>query len=449
VSGTLGRGRITHKRKIGIKPTLSTLSFVKKLASKTRYAGTDGETDAYYLISKEFEKLGCKVEREETEYIKSTKFVIFINLLTYWLTLVFVIISWIIHPLTVALLIVAIFGFMTKIMPKVILKLAKTKSVNVIATMNPEKEQRLILCGHYDSSQVKGNFAQKYEKRIMNVVPAMGLAFIIYVVLLFVRGAYLIAVSSFNFASLIDLTPQMLGLWSVIWWGYTIVFLVMIVIGTYYGLTMFTERYSYGADDNASGIAVMMETARRLRGKGSNLRIDFISFAAEERGLFGSRKWVNKHINEIDKERTYVLNLDCVGRGERFFVIKGLGMMFKKHSDPMLFDVLTSVFSELELSYEECWTGSSDHAEFVNKGFRTCAIFRFNVENANVARTILRKLFRIPIKTNNIPYGDWIHTEKDTVENIDEQKLEETTLVVVRFIERLDEKIKQSSLKTI
>jgi len=216
VSGTLGRGRITHKRKIGIKPTLSTLSFVKKLASKTRYAGTDGETDAYYLISKEFEKLGCKVEREETEYIKSTKFVIFINLLTYWLTLVFVIISWIIHPLTVALLIVAMFGFMTKIMPKVILKLAKTKSVNVIATMNPEKEQRLILCGHYDSSQVKGNFAQKYEKRIMNVVPAMGLAFIIYVVLLFVRGAYLIAVSSFNFASLIDLTPQMLGLWTLL-----------------------------------------------------------------------------------------------------------------------------------------------------------------------------------------------------------------------------------------
>ena len=420
---------------------MSTLSFVKKLASKTRYAGTDGETDAYYLISKEFEKLGCKVEREETEYIKSTKFVIFISLLTYWLTLVFIIVSWLIHPLTVALLIIAIFGFMTKIMPKVTLKLARTKSFNVMATMNPEKEHRLILCGHYDSSQIKGNFAQKYEKRIMNVVPALALAFIIYVVLLFVRGVYLFAVSSFNFASLIELTPRMLGLWSVIWWGYTIVFLIMIVIGTYHGITMFTERYSYGADDNASGIAVMMETARRLRGKDFNLRIDFISFAAEERGLFGSRKWVNKHINEIDKERTYVLNLDCVGRGDRFFVIKGLGMMFKKHSDPMLLDIVTNVFSELKLPYEECWSSRSDHAEFINKRFRTCAIFRFNVENANIAQTVLRKLFRIPIKTNNIPYGNWIHTEKDTIENIDEQKLEETTLVVVRFVEKLDGKI--------
>jgi hypothetical protein len=427
---------------------LSTLSFVKKLASKTRYAGTDGERDAYYLISEEFEKLGCKVEREETEYIKSTKFLIIINLLTYWLTLVFIIISWLIHPLTVALLIIAVFGVMTKLVPKVTLKLAKTKSINVTATVNPERQHRLILCGHYDSSQVKSKFAQKYEKRITNVVPAMELAFIVYFVLLFVRGAYLLAVNNFNFALLIDLTPKMLGLWSVLWWSYTIVFLVMIVIGTYYGITMFTERYSYGADDNASGIAVMMETAKRLHGKDLNLRIDFISFAAEERGLFGSRKWVNKHINDIDKERTYVLNLDCVGRGERFFAIKGLGMFFKKHSDPMLFETLANVFYELKLPYEECWTSSSDHAEFVNKGFKTCAVFRFNIENANIPRIILRKLFRIPVKTNNIPYGDWIHTEKDTIENIDEQKLEETTLVVIKFIERLNEKIKTESAGT-
>lgn len=421
---------------------MSTLSFVKKLASKTRYAGTDGERDAYYLISEEFEKLGCKVEREETEYIKSTKFLILINLLTYWLTLVFIIISWLIHPLTVALLIIAVFGGMTKLVPKVTLKLAKTKSINVTATVNPERQHRLILCGHYDSSQVKSKFAQKYEKRITNVVPAMELAFIVYFVLLFVRGAYLLAVSNFNFALLIDLTPKMLGLWSVLWWSYTIVFLVVIVIGTYYGITMFTERYSYGADDNASGIAVMMETAKRLHGKDLNLRIDFISFAAEEEGLFGSTKWVNKHVKEIDKERTYVLNLDCVGRGERFFIIKGLGMIFKKHSDQMLFDLLTNVFSELQLPYEECWSGSSDHAEFVNKKFRTCAIFRFNVKKANIAQTILRNLLRIPIRTNSIPDEDWIHTEKDTAENIEEQRLEETTLFVVRLIERLNEKIK-------
>lgn len=424
---------------------MSTLSFVKKLASKTRYAGTDGERDAYYLISQEFEKLGCKVEREETEYIKSTEFFILVNLLMYWLTLVFIIISWLVHPLTAALLIIAVFGCVTRLVPKFTLKLAKTKSINVIATLNPEGQHRLILCGHYDSSQVKSKFAQKYEKRIYAVVPAMELAFIVYFVLLFVRGTYMFAVSNFNFTSLVELTPRMLGLWSVIWWVYTIVFVVMIVIGTYYGVTMFTEKYSYGADDNASGIAVMLETAKRLRGKDLNLRIDFISFAAEEKGLFGSTKWVNKHIKEIDRERTYVLNLDCVGRGERFFIVKGLGRIFKKHSDKMLFDLLTNVFSELQLSYEECWSGSSDHAEFVNKKFRTCAIFRFNIKKANIAQIILRKLFRIPIRTNIIPDEDWIHTEKDTVEHIDDQKLEETTLVTVKFIEKFNEKIKIGS----
>jgi Zn-dependent M28 family amino/carboxypeptidase len=240
----------------------------------------------------------------------------------------------------------------------------------------------------------------------------------------------------------------MLGPWSVLWWICTVVFLVLIAVGTYYGITLFTERYSYGADDNASGIAVMMETARRLREKGLNLRIDFISFAAEEKGLFGSTKWVNKHVREIDKERTYVLNLDCVGRGEKFFITEGLGMVFKKHSDPMLVDLLASVFSEMQLPYEECWGGNSDHAEFVNKKFRTCAIFRFNAKKANIAQTILRNLFRIPIKTNVIPDGDWIHTENDTVENIDENKLEETTLVTLKFIEKLDGRIKVESAGT-
>jgi hypothetical protein len=437
-----------RERSRGAKQALSTISWVKKLASKTRYAGTEGERDAYHLISEEFQKLGCKVEREETEYVKSTKFLVFTELLTFWLTLVFIVISWLVHPLTVALLIIVVFGGITKLVPKVILKLAKTKSVNVTATVNAEKEHRLILCGHYDSSQVKSKFAQKYDRTIANIVPAMVLVFIAYSALLFVKGVYQLAVSNFNFASLIELTPQMLGPWSVLWWIYTVVFLVLIAVGTYYGITLFTERYSYGADDNASGIAVMMETARRLREKSLNLRIDFISFAAEEKGLFGSTKWVNKHAREIDKERTYVLNLDCVGRGEKFFIIEGLGMIFKKHSDPMLVDLLANVFSEMQLPYEECWGGNSDHAEFVNKKFRTCAIFRFNGKKANIAQTILRNLFRIPIKTNVIPDGDWIHTENDTVENIDENKLEETTLVTLKFIEKLDGRIKVESAGT-
>lgn len=169
-----------------------------------------------------------------------------------------------------------------------------------------------------------------------------------------------------------------------------------------------------------------------------DIRIDFACFAAEERGLFGSRKWVNKHLKEMDRDRTFVLNIDCVGRGDRFFITKGLGSFFKKRSDPVLFRIITDALKNLGLAYEECWGGNSDHAEFINKNFRTCAIERCNVEKANIATLILREILQIPIKNKVVPYMNWIHTEKDTTENIDGQKLEETVSVVCNFIDKLN-----------
>lgn len=424
--------------------TLSTLSFVKKLASKTRYAGTEGEKEAYEQISREFGGLGCSVEKDETEYIKSEKYMIGINLLAYWIFLVFIGVSWFIHPLTVALLIGIFFVFTEKILPKITLSLARTKSINVIATMNPEKKDRLILCGHYDSSRVLGQFAQKHQKTFMNVIPIMTLFYYTFVIILLIKGIYTLVIEGFALTTLIELTPRMVGLWTIIWTVYFTIYFAAMLTMTILMTRVFTQKYSYGADDNASGIAVMLETAKRFSGKNLNLRIDFACFAAEERGLFGSRKWVNKHMNEIDRERTFVLNIDCVGRGERFFIVKGLGDFFKKRSDSFLCNILTNVFNELKLPFEEDWAGNSDHAEFVEKNFRTSAILRCNVEKASIAVLTLRKMFRVPIKNKVIPYMDWIHTEKDTVENIDEQKLEETTNVVVKFVEMLDKRIDDS-----
>src|SRR5262249_30321601 len=49
-----------------------------------------------------------------------------------------------------------------------------------------------------------------------------------------------------------------------------------------------------GADDNASGTAMVMEMARRLARRADPLprRIVFMAFSAEERGLLGSRHYV-------------------------------------------------------------------------------------------------------------------------------------------------------------
>lgn len=71
-----------------------------------------------------------------------------------------------------------------------------------------------------------------------------------------------------------------------------------------------------GADDNASGVAIVVEAARSLAGKTPERPMLFISFDAEERGLLGSRECLKSGL--LDPARiSAVVVLDLVGG--RFF----------------------------------------------------------------------------------------------------------------------------------
>jgi hypothetical protein len=71
----------------------------------------------------------------------------------------------------------------------------------------------------------------------------------------------------------------------------------------------------HGADDNASGVAVMIEVARTLGQRKEKLgrRVVFVAFAGEEMGLLGSQFYVNNPSFPLDKTVAMV-NLDMVGR---------------------------------------------------------------------------------------------------------------------------------------
>jgi aminopeptidase N len=70
-----------------------------------------------------------------------------------------------------------------------------------------------------------------------------------------------------------------------------------------------------GADDNASGVAVLLELARTLAAAGAPPRtIVFVAFSAEESGLQGSKFYVANPIPVPLTGIRSVLNLDTVGR---------------------------------------------------------------------------------------------------------------------------------------
>lgn len=71
-----------------------------------------------------------------------------------------------------------------------------------------------------------------------------------------------------------------------------------------------------GADDNASGVAVMLEVARLVNSQSFKFKrsILFIAFGAEERGMNGSWYFANRAFAPINRV-SLMINLDMVGRG--------------------------------------------------------------------------------------------------------------------------------------
>jgi hypothetical protein len=98
----------------------------------------------------------------------------------------------------------------------------------------------------------------------------------------------------------------------------------MIVVGAHYDHVGYGNRRNSpgtigkihnGADDNASGIAVLLETIEAFAASGLNTRrsILFAFWDGEERGLVGSRHWLNQPTLPADRVKL-ALTIDMVGR---------------------------------------------------------------------------------------------------------------------------------------
>jgi len=114
-----------------------------------------------------------------------------------------------------------------------------------------------------------------------------------------------------------------------------------------------------GADDNASGVAVMMNLASKLKGKSTNNNYLFISFSGEEMGLLGSNYWV-KNPTIDTKKVNYMINMDMVGRlnEERAIAVYGVG------TSPKFSQALFANNKDFKLTEKESGVGPSDHTSF-------------------------------------------------------------------------------------
>ena len=125
-----------------------------------------------------------------------------------------------------------------------------------------------------------------------------------------------------------------------------------------------TEGIHNGADDNASGVALLTHLAERLKSskyKRNNYII--IAFTGEEKGLYGSNYFL-KHPPFFLNVMNYMINLDMVGRydPEKGLVINGVG------TSPIWISTLEKA-NTMNLKYKvtESGIGRSDQTSFYLK----------------------------------------------------------------------------------
>jgi hypothetical protein len=156
----------------------------------------------------------------------------------------------------------------------------------------------------------------------------------------------------------------------------------------------------HGADDNASGVAGLIELARMLSTQNPKPRrtIVFIAFSGEEEGLIGSSYYVNHPVIPL-ASTVVMINMDMIGRlKERSLIVGGVGTAqewramidktnllpistvvgnLKNSSSPEAVRAILSVSGEpvaatnpkrhFDLTLNEDGFGPSDHSSFYAK----------------------------------------------------------------------------------
>lgn len=127
-----------------------------------------------------------------------------------------------------------------------------------------------------------------------------------------------------------------------------------------------------GADDNASGTALVAELARAFAEHPLKRSVLFIHFTGEEDGLLGSDYFVN-HPTIPFGNIVGMVNLDCEGMGTGEIIMAG-GETF----GPIWSDYATSLDSTARSTlkfYREDGYGAGDHASFMNAGCPSLAFW--------------------------------------------------------------------------
>jgi hypothetical protein len=129
-----------------------------------------------------------------------------------------------------------------------------------------------------------------------------------------------------------------------------------------------------GADDNASGVSLMLECARILSQYDSDYTIRFVAFTREEQGLYGSSAYASAHSSDniLAMISADMVAYDTGGNEARIYA----------RDDSTLLNTLGAAIDEYGQGlgwFHAGWIGASNHAPFDGAGFDAVLLIEADV----------------------------------------------------------------------
>jgi hypothetical protein len=134
---------------------------------------------------------------------------------------------------------------------------------------------------------------------------------------------------------------------------------------------MGSDAYIPGANDNASGMAMMLQLMRYYTGNKPEYTLVFIAFAAEEAGLVGSKYYTEHPHLPLNKAR-FLLNLDLMGTGEEGITVVNATLFPDEFKKLQALNAVAGYVPKIKARGE---AANSDHYWFTKAGVKCFFVY--------------------------------------------------------------------------
>ena len=180
-----------------------------------------------------------------------------------------------------------------------------------------------------------------------------------------------------------------------------------------------------GADDNGTGVALVLESARVLARQELPWSVRFIAFSGEETGLWGSRAFAEQAMDRDDRILG-VLNFDMVGFNDRSHRLHVVANPASRWIAQLLIETNQRFGIGLEMELlEDAAALLSDHAPFWARGYDAILAIENYLPTDSTSTAVRRGLYRV-----NSQY----HTVADVPDSINWELVKRSSSLAIAFL---------------